>query len=54
VVPNTKISSALDATAYVDNAVLAGETYCYVATAVDGSGRESTYSNEVQVVIPTP
>jgi hypothetical protein len=52
--PYTKIGSALDTTGYVDNAVLAGQAYCYVATALDGNGRESSYSNEVQVVIPTP
>jgi hypothetical protein len=53
--PFTKINSALDSTpAYTDSSILAGQTYYYLATAVDGSGAESAYSNEVQAVIPTP
>jgi fibronectin type 3 domain-containing protein len=53
--PYSKINSALDAnTAYTDDSVLAGQTYYYVTTAVDGSGGESGYSNEAQAVIPSP
>jgi len=53
--PYTRINSALDATAaYSDNSILAGQTYYYVATTVDGNGMESGYSNEAQSVIPTP
>jgi hypothetical protein len=53
--PYNKINSALDATpAYSDDSILAGQTYYYVATAVDGSGMESSYSNEAQAVIPSP
>jgi centrosomal CEP192-like protein/ASPM-SPD-2-Hydin domain-containing protein len=53
--PYTPINSALDpTTAYTDNAVSAGQTYYYVTTAVDGSGSESGYSNQVQAVVPTP
>lgn len=53
--PYSKINSALDAiAAYTDDSVLAGQTYYYVTTAVDGSGVESAYSNEAQAVIPTP
>ncbi|MFY9559471.1 MAG: choice-of-anchor D domain-containing protein [Terriglobales bacterium] len=53
--PYSKINSALDATAaYSDDSVLAGQTYYYVATAVDGSGMESAYSNEAQAVVPSP
>ena len=53
--PYARINSALDATAaYSDTGVQAGQTYYYVATAVDGSGMESTYSNEVQAVVPSP
>jgi hypothetical protein len=53
--PYSKINSALDATAaYSDDSVVAGQTYYYVATAVDGSGMESPYSNEAQAVIPSP
>ena len=53
--PYAKINSALNANpVYNDNSVLAGQTYYYVTTAVDGSGGESAYSNEAQAVIPTP
>jgi HYDIN/CFA65/VesB family protein/ASPM-SPD-2-Hydin domain-containing protein/centrosomal CEP192-like protein len=53
--PYTKINSFLDAsTSYTDSSVQAGQTYYYVTTAVDGSGIESGYSNQVQTVIPTP
>jgi hypothetical protein len=53
--PYTKISSVLNAsTNYVDNSVQAGQTYYYVTTAVDGSGVESGYSNQVKAAIPTP
>jgi hypothetical protein len=50
-----RINSALEAsTAYTDDTVTSGQTYYYVTTAVDGSGIESAYSNQVQAVIPTP
>jgi hypothetical protein len=53
--PYGKINSALNATAvFVDNTVVSGQTYYYVATAVDGSSNESGYSNQVQAVIPNP
>ena len=53
--PYSKVNSALDVTAaYSDDSVVAGQTYYYVATAVDGSGMESSYSNEAQAVIPSP
>jgi Abnormal spindle-like microcephaly-assoc'd, ASPM-SPD-2-Hydin len=53
--PYSKINSVLGAgTSYTDNAVQAGTTYFYVTTAVDGSGMESGFSNQVQAVIPTP
>jgi hypothetical protein len=32
--------------------VQGGTTYFFVTTAVDGSGNESTFSNEVQAIIP--
>jgi hypothetical protein len=51
----SKINSALNAnTSYSDSSVQAGSTYFYVTTAVDGSGVESSFSNQVQAVIPTP
>ena len=53
--PYAQINSGLDATtSYNDTSVVAGQTYYYVATAVDGSGAESGYSNEAQGAIPTP
>ena len=53
--PYTMINTALDAaTNYVDLSVQAGQTYYYVATAVDGSGDESVYSNEVIAAVPSP
>jgi len=53
--PYTKINSALNvSTTYTDNSVQAGQTYFYVATAVDAGGTESGFSNQVQAVIPSP
>jgi fibronectin type 3 domain-containing protein len=53
--PYTEINSGLDSTtAYSDTSVVAGQTYYYVATAVNESGAESAYSNETQAVIPSP
>jgi len=50
-----KINSALNTTtAYTDTTVQAGLTYYYVTTAVDASGVESVYSNQVQTVVPAP
>jgi fibronectin type 3 domain-containing protein len=52
--PYAQISSALAGTAQTDNSVQAGQTYYYVVTAVDTAGKESSYSNQVKAVIPTP
>lgn len=53
--PYSKINSALDAsTAFSDSNVNSGQTYYYVTTAVNGSGDESSYSNQAKAVIPTP
>jgi Abnormal spindle-like microcephaly-assoc'd, ASPM-SPD-2-Hydin len=53
--PYSKINTPLDAsTNYTDNQVVAGQTYYYVTTAVDGNSVESGHSNEAQAVIPTP
>ncbi len=53
--PYTMINTSLDgATAYNDNTVVSGQTYYYVATAVDSGNNESAYSNQTQAVIPTP
>jgi hypothetical protein len=53
--PYVMINSGLDgATAYTDSTVLSGQTYYYVATAVDNNQNESGYSNQTQAVIPNP
>jgi fibronectin type 3 domain-containing protein len=53
--PYSKINSSVDSTTlFTDSTVLSGQTYYYVVTAVDNSGTESAYSNQVQAVIPTP
>jgi hypothetical protein len=53
--PYTMINTSLDSTtAYTDSTVVSGQTYYYVATAVDGNSNESAYSNQTQAVIPTP
>ncbi len=47
------INSSPDAqTTYVDNAVVSGTTYNYLAKSVDSTGVESTASNEITVTIP--
>lgn len=53
--PFTRINSALNTTPFdTDSSVQAGQTYYYVVTAVDSTGAESGYSNQVQAVIPSP
>jgi hypothetical protein len=48
-----KVNSALLAgLSYSDASVQSGQTYYYVATAVDASGNESVYSHEVPALIP--
>jgi len=37
---------------YADSTVVSGQTYYYVTTAVDPSGYESSFSNEIQEVVP--
>jgi hypothetical protein len=51
--PYTKINPSLVAVLnYTDSTVQSGTTYFYVTTAVDSSGNESAYSNEVSATIP--
>lgn len=53
--PYSKINAALDpAMNYSDSSVQSGKTYYYVTTAVDSAGAESSYSNQVQAVVPFP
>lgn len=51
----TKISaSAVGSTSYTDNTVQSGQniTYYYVVTAIDGSGTESSDSNQATAIVP--
>jgi hypothetical protein len=53
--PYTKINPVLNATTtYNDSSVQGGQAYYYVTTAVDSSGAQSGYSNQIQAVIPSP
>lgn len=45
-------SSVVGGLTYTDATVMNGLTYYYAATSVDASGAESTYSEEIQVMIP--
>ena len=45
-------SSLVSGLTYTDSSVQNSTTYFYVATGVDSGGKESTYSNEMQAVIP--
>lgn len=51
--PYTKLNSSLDtATTYTDSTVQSSTTYFYVATAVDSSQDESSFSNQISAAIP--
>lgn len=53
--PYVKLNSTIDATtSYTDSSVQSGQNYYYVTTAVNSSGVESGYSNEISAAIPTP
>jgi hypothetical protein len=53
--PYSKINTALDtSTNFTDSSVLSGQTYYYITTAVNGSGVQSPFSNQVKAVIPSP
>ncbi len=52
--PYTLIKAGVTSTAYTDTNVQSGATYFYVTTAVNSSGTQSSYSGEVQALIPTP
>ncbi len=52
--PYSKLASLNPDTSFVDSSVQSGQTYFYVTTAVDGSGKESANSNQTQAAIPTP
>ena len=51
----TKVNSApITGLSYVDTTVQAGQTYYYVATAVNSDALESAYSNQAPATIPSP
>ena len=51
----SRINSVLNPSmSFSDGTVQSGQTYYYATTAVDSSGVESSYSNQVQVVVPLP
>jgi hypothetical protein len=51
--PYAKINATLvTPLSYTDSTVQSGTTYYYVTTAVDSSGTESVFSNQVSAVIP--
>ncbi len=53
--PYARINGLLSASAsYADSTVQSGQTYFYVATAVDSNSTESAYSSEAAAVIPSP
>ena len=53
--PYTKANTVLEASSnFVDNSVTSGTTYFYVVTAVDSTGAESAFSNQVSVSVPSP
>lgn len=45
-------SAALTGTSYSDTTVTAGTTYYYVATAINSSGEQSSYSSQATAVVP--
>lgn len=51
--PYTKLNTVLEtATNYIDSTVQASTTYFYVATAVDSSQDESSFSNQISAAVP--
>ena len=53
--PYSKINTTLiTGLAFTDNTVNSGATYYYVVTAVAADGTESSFSSQVQAVIPNP
>jgi hypothetical protein len=46
--------AAINALTYADTTVASGVTYYYVVTSIDAAGLESTYSNQVKAVVPSP
>jgi hypothetical protein len=47
-------TSPIVATTYIDSGVISGQTYFYTVAAINSTNNESTYSDEVAALIPTP
>jgi hypothetical protein len=53
--PFSKVNSTLiSGLSFTDSAVRAGQTYYYVATAVDTNGAEGDFSDQAGVTVPSP
>ena len=52
--PYGELNSGIAATTDTDSTVQGGQTYYYVVTAIDSSGVESAYSNQVIATVPSP
>jgi HYDIN/CFA65/VesB-like, Ig-like domain len=53
--PFSKINPSVNPSMnYSDSTVQSGQTYYYVTTAVESNGLESSYSNQVKAVVPSP
>lgn len=53
--PYARVNTTSNAgTNFVDSSVASGHAYYYVVTALNSSGRESGYSNQVAAVVPSP
>lgn len=50
--PSKLNSAPQPGTSFVDNTVLSGNTYYYVATSLDENSVESVYSNQLTMVVP--
>lgn len=51
--PYTRVDASMVSSAsYLDSGVNSGQTYYYVATEIDTTGTESSYSSEVSAVVP--
>jgi hypothetical protein len=47
-------TSLITGTSYTDSSVVAGQTYYYVAGAVNSSGTQSAYSSQASAAVPSP
>ena len=48
------LSQVIPNLTYTDSTVVSGSAYQYAVTSVDSAGDESSYSNQVSAIIPTP